>query len=141
MSKKKDLNYFTVTDKNGKETEYEILFTFESNDTDKNYIVYTSNELDGDDMIKTYASIYEENDGVLKLTPIEDEKEWALVEKLIDQATDEESKEEKVEWYKKSSLKEPLNVASLIENGEFDVNIRAQKMAETIYESFGNMVN
>ena len=45
-------------------------------------------------MIKTYASIYEENDGVLKLTPIEDEKEWALVEKLIDQATDEESKEE-----------------------------------------------
>ena len=30
MSKKKDLNYFTVTDKNGKETEYEILFTFES---------------------------------------------------------------------------------------------------------------
>ena len=94
MSKKKDLNYFTVTDKNGKETEYEILFTFESNDTDKNYIVYQSNELDGDDMIKTYASIYEENDGVLKLTPIEDEKEWALVEKLIDQATDEESKEE-----------------------------------------------
>ena len=57
-------------------------------------LVYTSNELDGDDMIKTYASIYEENDGVLKLTPIEDEKEWALVEKLIDQATDEESKEE-----------------------------------------------
>jgi len=94
MSKKKDLNYFTVTDKNGKETEYEILFTFESNDTNKNYIVYTNNELDGDDMIKTYASIYEENDGVLKLTPIEDEKEWALVEKLIDQATDEKSKEE-----------------------------------------------
>lgn len=94
MVKKKDLNYFTVTDKNGKETEYEILFTFESEDTNKNYIVYTDNSLDSDDMIKTYASIYEENDGVLKLTPIEDDKEWNLVEKLIDQATEETKTEE-----------------------------------------------
>lgn len=90
MTKKKDLNYFTVTDKDGKETEYEILFTFESGDTDNKYIVYTNNEKDKDGMIKTYASIYEENDGELKLTPIEDDKEWNLVEKLIDQATDEE---------------------------------------------------
>ena len=94
MSKKKDTNYFTVTDKNGKETEYEILFTFESEDTNKSYIVYTDNELDKDDMIKTYASIYEENGKELKLTPIEDEKEWNLVEKLINQATDEIKTEE-----------------------------------------------
>lgn len=88
MIKKKDLNYFTVTDKDGKEKEFEILFTFESEDTNKKYIVYTENETDKDNMIKTYASIYEENDNVLKLTPIEDEKEWKLVEKLIDQATE-----------------------------------------------------
>jgi uncharacterized protein YrzB (UPF0473 family) len=94
MSKKKDLNYFTVTDKNGKETEYEILFTFESEDTNKNYIVYTDNTVDDDDMIKTYASIYEENDGVLKLSPITDDKEWNLVEKLINQATEESKTEE-----------------------------------------------
>lgn len=94
MSKKKDLNYFTVTDKNGKETEYEILFTFESEDTNKNYIVYTDNTVDDEDMIKTYASIYEENDGVLKLSPITDDKEWNLVEKLINQATEESKTEE-----------------------------------------------
>ena len=88
MTKKKDLNYFTVTDKNGKETEYEILFTFESEDTYKSYIVYTDNEQDQDGMIKTYASIYEENGKELKLSPITDDKEWNLVEKLIDQATD-----------------------------------------------------
>jgi uncharacterized protein YrzB (UPF0473 family) len=40
-------------------------------------------------MIKTYASIYEENGKELKLSPITDDKEWNLVEKLIDQATDE----------------------------------------------------
>lgn len=94
MIKKKDSNYFTVTDKNGKDAEYEILFTFESEETNKKYIVYTNNELDKDDMIKTYASIYEEEDKLLKLTPIEDDKEWNLVEKLIDQATQEIKSEE-----------------------------------------------
>lgn len=90
MSKKKETSYFTVTDKDGKKSEYEILFTFESGDTDKKYIVYTANEKDKDGMIKTYASIYEEDGDELKLTPIEDDKEWNLVEKLIDQATLEE---------------------------------------------------
>lgn len=93
MSKKIE-NYFIVKDKNGKETKYEILFTFESEETNKKYIVYTNNELDKDEMIKTYASIYEENGKELKLTPITDDKEWNLVEKLIDQATDEIENEE-----------------------------------------------
>ena len=86
---KKDISYFTVTDKDGKKIDYEILFTFESDETDKKYIVYTDNELDKDEMIKTYASIYEEDGKELKLTPITDDKEWNLVEKLINQATEE----------------------------------------------------
>lgn len=94
MTKKKDMSYFTVTDKNGKKIDYEILFTFESEDTNKKYIVYTDNELDDDDMIKTYASIYEEENNELKITPITDEKEWNLVEKLINQATEEIESEE-----------------------------------------------
>ncbi len=94
MTKKKDLNYFTVTDSKGKETEYEILFTFESEDTNKKYIVYTNNEKDKDDMIKTYASIYEEDGDVLKFSKIEDEKEWNVVEKLLNHATEEMKKED-----------------------------------------------
>ena len=94
MTKKKDMSYFTVTDKNGKKIDCEILFTFESEDTNKKYIVYTDNEQDKDGMIKTYASIYEENGKELKLTPITDDKEWNLVEKLIDQAADEINEEE-----------------------------------------------
>ena len=90
MAKKKDMNYFTVTNTKGEEIEYEILFTFESEDTNKKYIVYTENEKDDDGMIKTYASVYEENeDNVIKLTKIEDEAEWNLVEKLLKQATEE----------------------------------------------------
>ena len=89
MTKNNPESYFIVTDKDGKNVKYEILFTFESEDTNKSYIVYTDNEQDKDGMIKTYASIYEENGKELKLSPITDDKEWNLVEKLIDQATDE----------------------------------------------------
>lgn len=89
MTKNNPESYFIVTDKDGKNVKYEILFTFESEDTNKIYIVYTDNEQDKDGMIKTYASIYEENGKELKLSPITDDKEWNLVEKLIDQATDE----------------------------------------------------
>ena len=94
MTKNNEMSYFTVTNKDGKTVKYEILFTFESEDTDKNYIVYTDNEQDKDGMIKTYASIYEEDGKELKLTPITDDKEWNLVEKLIDQAADEIDEEE-----------------------------------------------
>lgn len=93
MTKKLE-NYFVINDKDGKEVKYEILFTFESEETGKKYIVYTDNELDKDEMIKTYASIYEEDGKELKLSPITDDREWNLVEKLINQATEEVDTEE-----------------------------------------------
>ena len=34
---------FKITNENGIEVEYEVLFTFESDETKKNYIVYTDN--------------------------------------------------------------------------------------------------
>ena len=37
---------FKVFDDNGKEIECEVLFTFESDETHKNYIVYTDNTTD-----------------------------------------------------------------------------------------------
>ena len=35
-------NTFTMIDENGNEVEYDILFTFESDETEKNYIVYNT---------------------------------------------------------------------------------------------------
>ena len=37
---------FTVYDENGNEVVYDVLFTFESDETGKNYIVYTDNSKD-----------------------------------------------------------------------------------------------
>ena len=41
-------NVFTVVNDEGKEVECEVLFTFESEETNKNYIVYTDNTTDKD---------------------------------------------------------------------------------------------
>ena len=49
---------FKVIDDEGKEIECETLFTFESDETGKNYIVYTDNTTDEEGNTKVYASIY-----------------------------------------------------------------------------------
>ena len=69
---------FKVIDDQGKEIECEVLFTFESDETGKNYIVYTDNTTDEEGNTKVYASIYTPNQENLNLTAIETEKEVSL---------------------------------------------------------------
>ena len=76
---------FTVIDDNGKEIECEVLFTFESEETNKSYIVYTDNTTDEEGNTKVYASIYEPDQEDLKLTAIETEKEWKIVETILNE--------------------------------------------------------
>ena len=76
---------FTVIDDNGKEIECEVLFTFESEETNKNYIVYTDNTIDEEGNTKVYASIYEPDQEDLKLTAIESEKEWKIIETILNE--------------------------------------------------------
>ena len=80
---------FTVTDENGKEVECEALFTFESDETKKNYIVYTDNTVDEEGNTKVYASIYNPDEEATKLTPITDEKEWKIIETILDELKNE----------------------------------------------------
>lgn len=49
-------NIFTVINDEGKEVECEILFTFDSEETKKSYMVYTDNTTDKDGNVKVYAS-------------------------------------------------------------------------------------
>ena len=48
---------FKVLNDEGKEIECEVLLTFESEETGKNYIVYTDNSIDEDGNTKVFASI------------------------------------------------------------------------------------
>jgi len=75
--------YFTVTDASGKTIEYEILFTFDSDETKKSYIVFTDNNKDKDGSIITYAATYDKDGETLELKDIETEREWSLIENIL----------------------------------------------------------
>ncbi|MEG0026008.1 MAG: DUF1292 domain-containing protein [Bacilli bacterium] len=76
---------FKVKNEKGIEVDCEVLFTFESEETMKNYMVYTDNTNDKDGNTRVYASIYDPNDEEPILTPIETDKEWKIVETILDQ--------------------------------------------------------
>jgi len=86
-------NKFKIIDKNGKEVEFEVLFTFESDETKKNYMVYTDNTKDKDGNTKVYASVFEPDKEPLDLLPVETEREWKVIETILD-SIQEERKEE-----------------------------------------------
>ncbi len=82
-------NTFTMLDENGNEVVYDVLFTFESEETNKNYIVYTNNNKDETGNIEVYASIYDPNDPKSKLEAITTEKEWKVIETILDTLQEE----------------------------------------------------
>ena len=80
---------FKVINDEGKEVECEVLFTFESDETKKNYIVYTDNTTDEEGNVKVYASIYNPDQDETKLLPIETEKEWKIIETILEELQNE----------------------------------------------------
>ena len=87
---------FTIVNDKGEEVECEILFTFDSDETKKSYIVYTDNTLDEDGSTKVYASVYDPTGQNPALMPIETEKEWLVIENILSSVQEkiEQSSEE-----------------------------------------------
>ena len=82
-------NSFSMIDENGNETVYDVLFTFESEETHKNYIVYTDNSRDAEGNVQVFASIYDPNQENPRLEPIETEQEWKIIETILNTLQDE----------------------------------------------------
>ena len=76
-------NKLKVKDVNGNEEVYDILFTFDNDETKKSYIVYTDNSKDANGKIKVYASCYDPQDKNMKLEDIKTDKEWKYIETII----------------------------------------------------------
>ena len=89
---KEEVMTFKVINDEGKEVECEVLFTFESDETKKNYIVYTDNTIDEEGNTKVYASIYNPEEDETKLIPIETDKEWKIIETILDELQNEVNK-------------------------------------------------
>lgn len=76
---------FTVLDENGRETQCDILFTFDSEETGKSYIVYTDNSVNEDGKTQVFASIYNPDSDEHRLMPIETGKEWKIIEIILEE--------------------------------------------------------
>lgn len=83
----------TIKDEKNMEKEVEIICTFESEQTKKNYIVFTDHTTDESGAYKTYAYTYDKTGNNKTLYPIETEEEWNTVDTILNKLT--ENKEEK----------------------------------------------
>lgn len=92
----KEKNVFTVLDEEGKEVQCEVLFTFDSDETGKHYIIYTDNTTDEEGNTKVFASTFDPENEKTALGAIETEKEWKIIETILDslQNKDEEQSEQ-----------------------------------------------
>lgn len=83
---------FKAIDDEGRQLDCETLFMFESPETKKHYIVYTDHSIDDEGNTRVYASIYDPKDikdneemQALPLKPIETEKEWKIIETILNE--------------------------------------------------------
>ncbi|MBU5466481.1 DUF1292 domain-containing protein [Virgibacillus sp. MSJ-26] len=86
-----------IPDENGEEHLFEVLFTFDVDDTEQSYLAVVPVEQKDGEEIEVYAFRYEEkeNDGDdLALFPIETDEEWDIVEEMLNTLADEEDKGE-----------------------------------------------
>ncbi len=82
-----DANKIKVFDEEGKEKEFDILFTYEDDETGKNYVLYYDNE-DGSEV---FASSFDEEG---HLFPIEDSEEWDKIEEVFTSFTAQDETED-----------------------------------------------
>ena len=93
-----DEKNITVIDDEGNEQLCEVLFTFDSEEFGKSYVLYypISSEEEDDEEIEIHASSFITNedgdDG--ELMPIETDKEWDLIEEMLNTFLAEEEEEE-----------------------------------------------
>ncbi|MFD2446160.1 DUF1292 domain-containing protein [Bacillus sp. CGMCC 1.16607] len=90
-------NNITVVDEQGNEILCEVLFTFDSDEFGKSYVLYYPIGADNDDEedIEIHASAFipsEDNqDG--ELMPIETDEEWDLIEEMLNTFLEEQDEE------------------------------------------------
>ena len=82
-------NTFSMIDENGNEVVYDVLFTFDNDETGKSYIAYTDNTRDDAGNIQVYASIYDPENPEGKLEAIETDKKWKVIETILETLQEE----------------------------------------------------
>lgn len=78
-----DGDILRITDAEGVEHEYDILFTFDSDETGKSYVAYTDHKKNDDGNVMVYTSCYDTYDENPTLKEIETQKELNTIEEIL----------------------------------------------------------
>ena len=79
-------NRLTFIDEDGNEVLCEILFTFESKEFNKNYVLFYPVGGDEDEIEVMAASYIPTEDGEGELQAIETAEEWQMIEEVLDRS-------------------------------------------------------
>ena len=73
-----------IVGENGEKVVCDILFTFDNEETNKSYMVYTDNSKDENGKVRVYASIYDPQNPNSRLEEIKTEKEWKVIDTILE---------------------------------------------------------
>lgn len=80
-----------IPDENGDEHLFEVLFTFDVDETEQSYIAVVPAEQSEDEEVEVYAFRFEEQENEdFTLYPIESDDEWNMVEEMLNTLAEEE---------------------------------------------------
>ena len=81
MNDKKNVMITTLPD--GTEEEVEVLLAFKFNDNNKEYVIYTKNEVDENGNVTIYISNVVRNGDNVSLTTVADDSEWTRIKNVL----------------------------------------------------------
>ena len=81
MNDKKNVMITTMQD--GSKEEVEVLLAFKFNDNNKEYVIYTKNEVDENGNVTIYISNVIRNGDNVNLTTVSDDNEWTRIKNVL----------------------------------------------------------
>lgn len=93
----KDQFKFYLTDDEGNKSEFDVLYTFHSDITNRDYIIYTDGTIMDDGNLEMMAGAYNKELPEIVLEAIETDSEWAIIEDFINQKINEVEEEDTLE--------------------------------------------
>ncbi|MGL4972387.1 MAG: DUF1292 domain-containing protein [Culicoidibacterales bacterium] len=106
----------TIIDENGAEVLCEVLFSFDSTDFNKSYVIYYpfGVEEDAEGNLPLYAATFDPEVGMDgKLLPVTTEEEWDMIEELVATFLEEEEEEE-VTDAERAMMNDDVDVEALL---------------------------
>ncbi len=73
----------TIIKEDGTEEEVELIISFEFNDTGKEYVVYTRNEVDENGNTTLYVSSLDRSGGIPQMRGIPSDEEWSKIKDVL----------------------------------------------------------